>query len=260
MTKALILAAGLGSRLYPLTSNKPKTLVPLFGESILLRQKKVLNALGINNISVVVGHMAKSIERLNFNCINNENYESTNMVSSFFCAKDFFSKKEDLIVSYGDIIYQKNNLKKLLKSSEEISVMVDKDWLRYWNLRFTDPLSDAESLIINSDNSIKDIGKKTDDYKNIQGQYTGLLKIKSSSIMNILDFYNNLDKNKIYYKKKFNELDFTTFLQILIDHAWKVYAVTVSNGWLEIDSKTDLNLYEKLEKKGMLNKFFNLND
>ena len=147
-----------------------------------------------------------------------------------------------------------------MKSSEEISVMVDKDWLRYWNLRFTDPLSDAESLIINSDNSIKDIGKKTDDYKNIQGQYTGLLKIKSSSIMSILDFYNDLDKNKIYYKKKFNELDFTTFLQILIDHAWKVYAVTVSNGWLEIDSKTDLNLYEKLEKKGMLNKFFNLND
>ena len=41
MTKALILAAGLGSRLHPLTSNKPKTLVPLFGESILLRQKKV---------------------------------------------------------------------------------------------------------------------------------------------------------------------------------------------------------------------------
>ena len=94
MTKALILAAGLGSRLHPLTSNKPKTLIPLFGESILLRQKKVLNALGIDNISVVVGHMAKSIERLNFNCIYNDNYERTNMVSSFFVQKIFFLRKK----------------------------------------------------------------------------------------------------------------------------------------------------------------------
>lgn len=260
MTKALILAAGFGSRLHPLTSKKPKTLIPLFGESILLRQKKVLNALGIYDITVVVGHMGESIKKLNFNCIHNDNYESSNMVSSFFCAKGIFSNKEDLIVSYGDIIYQKNNLRRLLESPQEISVMVDKDWLRYWKLRFEDPLSDAESLKLNPDNTIKDIGKKTNDYKNIQGQYTGLLKIKSSSIMDIANFYSNLDKNKIYYNKKINELDFTTFLQILIDHAWNVHAVCVSNGWLEIDSKTDLHLYERLEKKGTLKKFFKLDD
>ena len=41
-------------------------------------------------------------------------------------------------------------------------------------MRFENPLSDAETLIINIDKSIKEIGKKTDNYKNIEGQYIGV--------------------------------------------------------------------------------------
>lgn len=260
MTKALILAAGSGTRLHPKTLNKPKALINLFGESLLARQKKVLLLAGIKDITVVVGHKAKSIIDQNYNYIVNKNYQSTNMVSSFFCAIDLLCDDEDVIVSYGDIVYQLNNLKKLLKSPNDISVMVDMAWKDYWKLRFEDPLSDAESLLLEDDNTIKEIGKKTSNYKKIHGQYTGLIKIKSGVIKRMFEFYSRLDKKKKYDENSFEQMYFTTFLQLLISSSWKIHAVLVKNGWLEIDSLSDLNLYKKLKEEGNLDQYCKLDD
>ena len=49
----------------------------------------------------------------------------------------------------------------IIDSDAEISIMIDKGWRQYWQLRFTDPLTDAESLILNDDNTIAQLGKKT---------------------------------------------------------------------------------------------------
>ena len=57
-------------------------------------------------------------------------------------------------------------------------------------MRFENPLSDAETLIINIDKSIKEIGKKTDNYKNIEGQYIGLFKLSSSMLCKIFKMIN----------------------------------------------------------------------
>jgi NDP-sugar pyrophosphorylase family protein len=50
----------------------------------------------------------------------------------------------------------------------------------------------------------------------------------------------------------------TSFLQLLIDDRWKVKAVEVSNGWLEIDSVEDLEAYEGMASRGELSRFFRL--
>ena len=55
MTRALILAAGKGNRLRPLTDDKPKCLVPLFGKSLLERQINTLEDVGIVNIHIATG-------------------------------------------------------------------------------------------------------------------------------------------------------------------------------------------------------------
>ena len=47
----------------------------------------------------------------------------------------------------------------------------------------------------------------------------------------------------------------TSFIQELINSNWKVKAVLVNNGWLEIDTVKDLNIYEKMSKDGKLDEF-----
>ena len=164
----------------------------------------------------------------------------------------------DLIISYGDIVYQLENLEKVIASDADISIMVDKGWRQYWELRFNDPLTDAESLILNNDNNIMQLGKKTQTYSDIQGQYTGLIKIRSNKVEEFIDFYKQLDRQKIYDGKSFDNMYMTSFLQSLIDAKWKVQAVNVNHGWLEVDTVSDLELYEKLAKENKLNAYCKL--
>ena len=63
MSSCLILAAGEGTRLRPLTNNYPKGLVSLLGESLISHQIKILKALNIKNIAIVTGYKA---EKFNF--------------------------------------------------------------------------------------------------------------------------------------------------------------------------------------------------
>ena len=64
MAKAIILAAGQGLRLRPLTNKNPKCLAPLLGKTLLERQLETLNSLNIHEIKVVTGHCSERIESL----------------------------------------------------------------------------------------------------------------------------------------------------------------------------------------------------
>mgnify|MGYP001974387551 FL=1 len=65
-----------------------------------------------------------------------------------------------------------------------------------------------------------------------------------------------MDRSKYYDGKDFNNMYMTSFLQELIKGGWKIKAVPVKSGWLEIDSVEDLRIYEKLFKTGELASFY----
>ena len=252
MTRALILAAGQGTRLQPHTIDKPKCLVPLLGHSLLERQAAVLRASGIKDIHVAAGYRADQIERLGFSVSINPRFASTNMVASLFSAQAFIEQPGDLLIAYGDIIYQQDNLDKLLACDDEIALMIDRQWRRYWELRIDDPLQDAETLIMDGDGYVTELGKKPKDYTDIQGQYTGLIKIRGDKIPDFIAFYRGLDRSARYDGKDFDNMYMTSFLQALINAGWKAKACLVDNGWLETDTVEDLALYEAMARDGRL--------
>jgi choline kinase len=129
--KVIILAAGRGSRLTPLTDDKPKCLVKLFGKSLLEWQIEKFRKFGINDISVVTGYKKELISMDGIKIYYNKNFEKTNMIETLFCAEKEFN--DTIIVSYGDIIFETSVLQKLIESKEEFSIIVDKKWKKYWD-------------------------------------------------------------------------------------------------------------------------------
>jgi L-glutamine-phosphate cytidylyltransferase len=261
--KAIILAAGEGRRLRPLTDNKPKCMVELFGKNLLDWKVNLLKKYGISDIIVITGYMSEKINVKQVRFYKNNLFETTNMVETLFCAREEFD--DSLLIIYGDIIFEEKILEKILKSEDEISVVIDQNWKEYWKIRFNNPLDDAESLSLDKNGFIQNIGQKVNDIDDISGQYIGLIKFSKNSIQKILMFYDKMKeeskngKNPLNVNLSFEKSYMTDFLQAMINSGFKIKGIPVKNGWLELDSINDYETYQKLFNSGQIQKFFNLN-
>ena len=128
--KAVILAAGQGTRLKPLTNTVPKCMVKFKGKMIIDHILTALRNAGIQDIAIVKGYKAKVLNRKKTTSFINTKFDSTNMVYSLFCSEEFWY--DDLIISYSDIVYTEEIVKKLINCVSDISVVVDNDWLDLW--------------------------------------------------------------------------------------------------------------------------------
>lgn len=238
--KAVILAAGKGTRLYPLTDKQPKCMVKIQGKPLLDHQIEVLLSCGVNKNYIVAGHLAHLIKRPNLRKIINKDYATTNMVYTLFCASQFMTGEEDILVIYGDVVYTAETLQSVMSGDAPINVGVDLSWRKYWQARMNDPLKDAETLRLRDGNRITELGKRPKSYDQIEGQYMGLIKIRADYVLKLKEFWEAMDRNATYENKDFENMYFTSFLQALIDNNWDVRATLVSGGWLEIDTHADL--------------------
>ena len=257
-TKLLILAAGTGSRLYPLTKHVPKSMIELHGISLLKHQISIAKRYNLDEIFVVSGYLSEVINFSEVKKIINPRFNSTNMVVSLaYALSEMDIEGCDLIISYGDIVYNDSLIKQLLTVQSYVSIVLDNKWLSYWQARFDDPLSDAETCILDQDNQLLEIGKKPKDYDQIDAQYIGLMKFSNSSIKDIIGII-ELDKNNnnvdsiICKGKSHDELYLTDLLQYLIINNRKIDSMLIEGNWLEIDSIKDYNLALKLTSKSEL--------
>ena len=260
--KSIILAAGQGKRLYPLTKNIPKCMVELFGKSIIQWQIEKFRECQINDISIVRGYLSSMINFSNIAFFNNNNFSTTNMVETLFCAESKLSGT--IIVSYGDIIYEKKVLQKLIECTDDLAVVVDKNWNYYWQMRFEKPLNDVESMKIDHTGFITSIGQKVQNLDDIQGQYIGLMKFQNNGIDQIKEFYkktkneSKLGTNPLNPKLPFKQSYMTDFLQGLINANHKIKAVPIFGGWLELDSINDYQLYQKKQENNTISELISI--
>ena len=214
--------------------------------------------MAIDDITVVTGYRSETIESAGFKTIVNDEFASSNMVYSLFHAKEIMAGDDDLIITYGDIVYEARVLQVLLASNAPISVVVDVEWRHYWSLRMEDPLVDVETMKINDQGFITDLGKRPDGYDDIQGQFIGLIKVNRDRLVNLKDLYEGMNPDIIYDGQSYRQMYMTSFIQHAINQSWPVKAVLVSNGWLEVDTVADLELYQKMEADGSLADIYKL--
>jgi len=256
--KSIVLAAGRGTRLQPHTNNVPKCLVELAGVSLLERHAAALRQAGITDITVVGGYRSEAIEARGFKVVRNPAFDRTNMVETLFCARKLMDGNCDILISYGDIVFETRVIEAIAACDSPICVTVDSQWRRYWERRMVDPLTDAETLKLDGNGCIRELGKKPLGYDEIQGQYMGLVKVRADHVLKLCSMRDAMDRDAIYDGKDFTNMYMTSFLQHLIDANWVVQAVPVENGWLEVDTVEDLALYQDLHAEGTLDTFYRL--
>src|SRR5580700_257070 len=123
---AVILAAGASQGLLPLTEELPKPMLDVKGKSILERQIDVLNACGVKDVAVVRGYKKDAIKLPNLRYYDNDAYATTSEVVSLFCAGKELAGP--FVLLYGDILFERGHLEKLLKSPADISLLVDRSF------------------------------------------------------------------------------------------------------------------------------------
>ncbi len=237
-------------------------MVELFGHTLLDWQLEIFRNCNIKDIIIITGFKNESIQVENVIYYQNENYDKTNMVETLFCAKQEMT--DSIIISYGDIIFERKIIEKLLATKEECVVVVDKNWKKYWEMRFLNPLQDAESLRIDENGYITSIGQKVNDIEDIQAQYIGLMRLQGKALEDLKNFYENSKStsssgiNPLNPNLPFEKSFMTDLLQGFINHGRKIKAMQISNGWLELDTLDDYKLYEKMHSENTLEQLVSL--
>ena len=236
--KGIILAAGRGRRMGEATSEKPKCLLEIKGQSLLDMQLMALKSAGIAEIVVVTGYRSE-LFRKKIYTVYNDLWSETNMYSSLTKASSWLYS-DNCIVSYSDIFYSKDAVTSLVNSNSDIAVTYDPNWLGLWQRRFTDPMQDAETFLLDEQSLLVEIGKEPQSINEIQGQYMGLLRFSPEGWNHATSLANKLTTSQ---KRK---LDMTSLLQLIIDeNEMSIEAIPYIGKWGEVDTIEDLAIYQK---------------
>jgi choline kinase len=239
MTSAVILAAGRGSRLGHLTERKPKCLMEFNNVSLLQRQISSLKSGGIHAIAVVTGYLAGLVEKAcRLPVFHNSEWESTGIFHSMLAATAWL-EAGPVIISYGDIFYSAETVRRLAAARGDIVLAFDPNWWSLWSARSLDPLSDAESFKVEADGRIVDIGRQISDRLEASGQYMGLLKLTPRGFANLTSSANHT-------RSSHRRLDMTGALRAAIAAGHEVRGVERQGAWGEVDTPADLDLYERM--------------
>lgn len=247
--KAIILAAGRGTRLKDYTKTLPKGMLPYLSKPLLQWQIDAYQALGITDISIVTGHERKSIPFNHLKKYHNPEYATTNMIESLFCASEELN--DDVIVSYSDLYFTKDLLRALYNTEGDVVVAADKAWKPYWLARFGNLDEDLESLTI-QDGKVLDLGKPLNSAENLDYRYVGVNKFSPSALEEVKAIYNQKKMANEAWQpsnQPFAQGYMTDLLFELIKAGKDVTAAIVERGWLEFDTPED---FERAKSKQLV--------
>ncbi len=231
--RAVILVAGRGERLRPLTTSTPKSLLTIGPVAILGNTLQILQSAAVGSVTLVTGFHSEKIRRfveerfpkIRARFHRNTSYSTTNTLYSLMHAKSAVTGKPFLLLD-GDLLFDASVLAPLLSSSPgsilacDSSVLLDDEAVR---------------AIGDPDGRIRLIGKKIDKRGTGFGESIGLAKIEARASRRLFQIGPGIIRDggrRFYYEAAF---------QTLIDEGYPFHTVDVrGRKWVEIDTSADL--------------------
>lgn len=218
--KAILLAAGRGSRLKPYTDTVPKSLLPIGDTSLIERTVGILQKAGVSDISIVVGYLKEAFFRTFPTGIKfyvNEDYLNTDQGGSLIRAKT--EMNDDLLVIAADLLCPEGVFRDAIKHDAPICVAIDlKDR----------PFDDVTEKIVLKNGKIRMVGKTNVPNELANGEFLGMTKL-SRKIAPL--FTETLEQSLATNKKT----QIVQVIQKLIDGGEDVAYVQCVDPWCEMD-------------------------
>ncbi len=236
--RAIILAAGQGTRLAPLTNEKPKALVRVAGKPILQHQIDAYLSAGIaeRDIYVVAGYQSQKIDFFlnekykKVRIVQNTDYAHTNNMYSLWLSLSELSKgeKTDCLVSNGDCVYENSTVKAFAgnKRSNLVACKVG-----YFD-------NEAMKITVSEEGRVTDISKELD--RSSFGISMDLFKISVPAQHKLVGIMENYFA--CYGKKDWNE---KAFPELFRECRFEPFEVK-NSAWCEIDNLADLGEADRL--------------
>lgn len=217
--KAIITAAGKGSRLGALTRYIPKGLLPINGESIIARQLRILELYGITDVAIITGYRSEKIterfkDRVTFFC--NPDYLTTVSSASLLKAIDFMDS--DVIIMACDTVFPEKSLKVLLENEHKYCLLIDHN------------RCDNEAVKVQIDgDKILQAGKEL-PAENAFGEWTYISKVKKGGLAAYKDILQECAVKKLGRSQIFMGL---------IHRGYAVHYELMKGEWTEVDFVKD---------------------
>ncbi|MCP4163801.1 MAG: 2-aminoethylphosphonate--pyruvate transaminase [Deltaproteobacteria bacterium] len=231
MKTAVIMAAGMGTRLEERTKDMPKGFlkigsVPIIEESII----KLLNV-GIEKIFIGTGYLSEHFDRLKdfypVELIKSEKFETTSSMYTLYNMRDRI--KDDFLLLESDLMYDQKGLNYLLEAKENDVILS------------SGKTNSGDEVYIETDSNgfLVNMSKKSDDLGSINGELVGITKVS----------YNTFKEMCVYAEKAFEtnpKIDYETVLVGITEELHYSVKVVEDYTWCEIDDESHLKRANEL--------------
>ena len=239
--RAIIIAAGRGSRLGHHTDDRPKCLVQVQGASILEHQLAAYRAHGVDDFHLVRGYRAEDIEVPGATCHSNADWERNNILQSLFCAAP--ALQGPLLASYSDILFTERAVGAALAGRHDITLVVDLDWAKAYDGRVDHPVAQAELTEVDGDRVVR-VGKQVGPERAI-GEFIGLAAFTANGTRRLTEAYACVrervgDDEPFQAAAMFRKAYLTDLFLEMIAQGTPIGWAPIFGGWREIDTVADL--------------------
>lgn len=227
---AVILAAGLGSRLQSETKNKPKGFVEIDGLSLIERSIQKLINQGIENIIIGTGYLSEFYDDLGktykqIKCVRNDNFKNTGSMGTLACLSEYIY--EDFLLLESDLLYEQRAIFELI-NDDNANIVLSSDWT-----------SSGDEVYIWADDDLNllNMSKKINTLPNPYSELVGISKVSKELLLSMVEYYSSNDNPMLDYE--------LTMVKARESHKIFIKRL-VGLAWCEID---DLEHYERATKK-----------
>ena len=261
---AIIAAAGQGFKehLMPLIADRPKSMLEVKGKTILQRQIDSLTSCGIRNISVVRGYKKEMVNLPDVTYFDNDQYNDTTALGSFFCAEE--ALKGRTLLLYGDIIFDRGILEKLLKSEADVTIVVDHARTSahaslngsspsYPEMVQTQRQLKNESMFLAEDqfNTALKAGRRLDKSQ-ANAEFIGMAMFSEKGTELLKSIYSEskaqYNGNAFHEAESFDKASFSDLMQEMINRGVHIACLDIYKGWVEVDTFEDYrNMWVEVE-------------
>ena len=231
--KAIILAAGVGKRLWDITQHRPKCLIEIGGRSLLHRYLESLAAVGIRRADIVVGYKQEMIRAavaaescgVGVTFLVNEEFHRGS-ISSLWIARSVFD--DDTIVMDADVLFHREILGRLVSSPFENALLMDE----------TVKQTGEECMVVVAEGRVIALTKKMPDHYDYAGEGVGFLRVRHADTPRVVSSLRGYIEKNMWHME-YEDALFEYFHDVRVGHE-KIGGLP----WTEIDFVEDIKKAE----------------